>query len=224
MLESILTQTNGVVSLGSSLICIFVAIILGGLISLTHKLTTKTTPNFLLTLVILPVLVQVVIFLINGNLGTAFAVAGAFSLVRFRSMAGNSKEIVSILWAMAVGVGLGMGYVAYSILITLITAILVIVATKFTAKVQDLSERKLKIIIPEDLDYEEVFDDIFKKYTKKCELTKVKTTNMGSMYELSYVVSMKEKSQEKSFMDEIRCRNGNMLVMIERQELSEVEL
>ena len=224
MLESILTQTNGVVSLGSSLICIFVAIILGGLISLTHKLTTKTTPNFLLTLVILPVLVQVVIFLINGNLGTAFAVAGAFSLVRFRSMAGNSKEIVSIFWAMTVGLGLGMGYVAYTILITLIVAILIIVTTKITDKVQDLSERKLKILIPENLDYEEVFDEIFKKYTNKCELRKAKTTNMGSMYELSYVVSMKEKSQEKSFMDEIRCRNGNMLVMLERQELSEVEL
>ena len=225
MLESILTQTTGrTVSLVNCLICIFVAIILGGVISFTHKLTTKTTPNFLLTLTVLPVLVQVVIFLINGNLGTAFAVAGAFSLVRFRSMAGNSKEIVSIFWAMAVGLGLGMGYVAYSVLVTVIVAILVIVTTKITYNTQDLSERKLKIIIPENLDYEEVFDEIFKKYTNKCELRKVKTTNMGSMYELNYIVSMKEKTQEKSFMDEIRCRNGNMLVMLERQELSEVEL
>lgn len=224
MLESILTQTEATVSLGSCLICLFVAIILGGVISLTHKLTTKTTPNFLLTLTILPVLVQVIILLINGNLGTAFAVAGAFSLVKFRSMAGNSKEILSVFWAMAVGLGLGMGYVAYISLITIIIAILVIAITKIVNKTQDISERKLKIIIPENLDYDEVFDDIFKKYTNKCELRKVKTTNMGSMYELSYIVSMKESQKEKSFLDEIRCRNGNMLVMLERQELSEVEL
>lgn len=224
MLESILTQTQTTVSIGSCLICIFVAFILGVIIAITHKLTTKTTPNFLLTLTILPVLVQVVIFMINGNLGTAFAVAGAFSLVRFRSMAGNSKEIVSIFWAMAVGLALGMGYVAYSVLVTIIVALLVIAISKISSKVQNLSERKLKIIIPEDLDYEEVFQDIFEKYTTNYEIKKVKTTNMGSMYELTYVVSMKKDVKDKTFMDEIRCRNGNMLVMLERQELSEVEL
>lgn len=225
MLESIFSETTQVsVSLGSCLICMIVAIILGGIISFTHKFTTKTTPNFLLTLVILPVLVQVVIFLVNGNLGTAFAVAGAFSLVRFRSMPGNSKEIVSVFWAMAVGLGLGMGYVAYTILVTIVVAILVIAVTQITNKIEDMSERKLKIIIPENLDYEEVFDDIFKKYTNKVEPRKVKTTNMGSMYELVYLVSMKAEEKEKDFLDEIRCRNGNMLVALERQELSEVEL
>lgn len=225
MLESIFNETTQVsVSLESCLICMIVAIILGVIISFTHKFTTKTTPNFLLTLVILPVLVQVVIFLVNGNLGTAFAVAGAFSLVRFRSMPGNSKEIVSVFWAMAVGLGLGMGYVAYTILVTIVVAILVIAVTQITNKIEDMSERKLKIIIPENLDYEEVFDDIFKKYTNKVELRKVKTTNMGSMYELVYLVSMKAEQKEKDFLDEIRCRNGNMLVALERQELSEVEL
>lgn len=224
MLDSILTQVETTVSFESCLICLFVAIILGGVISFTHKLTAKTTPNFLLTLAILPVLVQIVIFLINGNLGTALAVAGAFSLVRFRSIAGNSKEIVSVFWAMATGLGLGMGYVAYTVLVTIVVAILVIIVTKITDRSQDLSEIRLKIIIPENLDYEEVFDDIFKKYTNKYELKKVKTTNMGSMYELIYMVSMKENNMEKSFIDEIRCRNGNMLVMLERQELREVEL
>ena len=225
MLESIFNETiKTSVSLESCLICIAVSIILGGVISFTHKLTTKTTPNFLLTLTILPVLVQVVIFLVNGNLGTAFAVAGAFSLIRFRSMPGNSKEIVSVFWAMAVGLGLGMGYVLYTVLITVIVAIVVIVMSKIANKTQDVSERKLKILIPENLDYEEVFDDIFKKYTNKAELLKVKTTNMGSMYELVYIVSIKEKLKQKSFLDEIRCRNGNMLVSLERQEVSEVEL
>lgn len=225
MLESIFSETTQVsISLESCLICIAVSIILGGVISFTHKLTTKTTPNFLLTLTVLPVLVQVVIFLVNGNLGTAFAVAGAFSLVRFRSMPGNSKEIVSVFWAMAVGLGLGMGYVTYTILVTVIVAILVIFMSKIVNKAQDISERKLKIVIPENLDYEEVFDDILEKYTNKAELLKVKTTNMGSMYELVYIVSMKINLKEKDFLDEIRCRNGNMLVSLERQELSEVEL
>lgn len=224
MLESILTETTATVSLLDCMICIAVAAILGGVISFTHKITTKTTPNFLLTLAILPVLVQVVILLINGNLGTSLAVAGAFSLIRFRSMPGNSKEIISVFWAMVVGLGLGMGYIAYSVLITIIVAILVIVLNKIVSKGQDLSERKLKIVIPENLDYEEVFNDIFSKYTNKIELKKVKTTNMGSMYELVYIVSMKQEEKEKDFMDEIRCRNGNMLVMLERQELSEVEL
>lgn len=224
MLESILSEATTTVSLMDCIICIIVAIVLGGIISITHKMTTKTTPNFLLTLALLPVLVQVVIFLINGNLGTSLAVAGAFSLIRFRSMPGNSKEIVSIFWAMAVGLALGMGYIAYSIMITVIVAILVIVINKVVYMQKDASERKLKIVIPENLDYEDVFKDIFEKYTNKVELTKVKTTNMGSMYELVYVVSMKKEQKEKDFMDEIRCRNGNLLVMLERTELSEVEL
>lgn len=224
MLQSILTDATATISLTDCFICIITAIILGGVISFTHKLTTKTTPNFLLTLAILPTLVQVIILLINGNLGTSLAVAGAFSLVRFRSMPGNSKEIISVLWAMAIGLALGMGYVTYSIIITIIVALLVIGLSKLVYKVQDMSERKLKILIPENLDYEEVFDDIFEKYTNKIELQKVKTTNMGSMYELVYMVNMKADKKEKDFMDEIRCRNGNMLVMLERQELSEVEL
>lgn len=224
MLESILTNTTSTVSLVDCLICIGVAIILGGVISFTHKLTTKTTSNFLLTLTILPALVQVVILLVNGNLGTSLAVAGAFSLIRFRSMPGNSKEIISVFWAMAVGLGLGMGYILYSIIITIIVAILVIILSKVLTKNQDLLQRKLKIVIPEDLDYEEIFEDLLKKYTNKYELTKVKTTNMGSMYELAYIVTMKENVKQKDFIDEIRCRNGNMLVMLERPELSEVEL
>ena len=119
------------------------------------------------------------LFFINGNLGNAFAVAGAFSLVRFRSMPGNSKETVSVFWAMAVGLGLGMGYIAYTILVTVIVGILVIVITKITNKMEDMTQRKLKIIIPENLDYEEVFDDIFKKYTNKVELKKSKNNQYG---------------------------------------------
>ena len=224
MFESIFSTTAASISMENWIVCIGVAIILGVIISFVHKLTTKTTPNFLLTLAILPVLVQVVILLINGNLGTSLAVAGAFSLIRFRSMPGNSKEIISVFWAMAIGLALGMGYVVFALVVTLIVAVLMIIINKVTNKITDLSERKLKIIIPENLDYEEVFNDIFPKYTDKINLEKVKTTNMGSMYELQYIVSIKKDIKEKDFLDEIRVRNGNMLVMLERQELSEVEL
>ena len=193
-------------------------------ISSKYKFTTKTTSNFLVTLGILPLIISVVIFLINGNLGTSLAVAGAFSLIRFRSMPGNSKEIVTVFWAMTVGLALGMGYVVYAAIFTVIVAILIIIYTFIVNKVFNLAQRKLKIVIPENLDYEEVFNDLFEKYTDKCELRKSKTTNMGSTYELIYIVNLKKDIKEKEFLDEIRVRNGNMLVMIERMQYNEEEL
>ena len=224
MFESIFSAAEATISVQNFLICVGVAIILGAIISLTHKFTTKTTPHFLITLGILPVLVQVVILLVNGNLGTSLAVAGAFSLIRFRSMQGNSKEIISIFWAMAVGLALGMGYITLAAVVTLVVAILIFVFSKVTSNMINDVDKKLKIVIPENLDYEEVFSDLLEKYTNKAELYKVKTTNMGSMYELQYNVSLKRGIKEKEFLDEIRVRNGNMLVMLERQEISEVEL
>ena len=224
MIESIFSTTDANISIENFLICIGVAIILGILISITHKISTKTTPNFLLTLALLPVIVQVVILLINGNLGTSLAVAGAFSLIRFRSMPGNSQEIVSVFWAMCVGLALGMGYIVIAVMVTIIVAILKVLYSKIINKISDISERKLKIVIPENLDYTEIFEDIFTRYTDKADLVKVKTTNMGSMYELKYMVSMKKNVKEKEFLDEIRVRNANMLVLLERQEVSEVEL
>ena len=224
MLESIFNTTEATISMQNCFICIGVAIILGLIISLTHKHTTKTTPNFLLTLTLLPVLVQIVILLVNGNLGTSLAVAGAFSLIRFRSMQGNSKELISIFWAMTVGLALGMGYVTLAAIVTIIVALLMVIISKILEKSENTSRRKLKIVIPENLDYSEIFNDLMKKYTDKNELVKAKTTNMGSTYELVYMVNMKNNIKEKDFLDEIRVRNGNMLVMLEREELSEVEL
>lgn len=223
MLGNIIGE-DGIWTMQNVLICMVVALVLGGIVSITHKITTRTTKHFLSTLGILPLLVQVVILIINGNLGTSVAVAGAFSLIRFRSLPGNSKEIVSVFWAMAIGLALGMGYVIYAIVVTLVVAVVIIVVNKVTlGKVEEM-ERKLKIVIPENLDYEEVFDDIMKKYTTKSELVKVKTTNMGSMYELIYYIVLADGKKSKEFIDEIRCRNGNLLVMIERKELEMVEL
>ena len=224
MLESIFYEEAATISLQNCLISIGVGIVLGIIISLVHKKTTKTTPNFMLTVSILPVLVQVVILLVNGNLGTSLAVAGAFSLIRFRSMPGNSKEILTVFWAMATGLALGMGYVVFAAIVTLIVAVLMLAINTVLSKFENGATKKLKIVIPENLDYNTVFDDIFEKYTDKVELTKVKTTNMGSMFEISYIVTLKKYINEKEFLDEIRVRNANMLVMLERELVSEVEL
>ena len=224
MIESIFNSTAATISVANFMICMGIGIILGIIIALIHKFTTKTTPNFLITLAILPVLVQVVILLVNGNLGTSLAVAGAFSLIRFRSMPGNSKEIISVFWSMAIGLALGMGYVTLSIMVTAIIAVIMILFNMISDKMVDKENRKLKIVIPENIDYEEVFNEILQKYTNKCELVKVKTTNMGSMYELKYEISLKKNINKKEFLDEIRVKNGNMLVMLERPELSGEEL
>jgi type III secretory pathway component EscS len=224
MLESIFYSSSATISMQNCLISVGVAVVLGIIISIVHKLTTKTTSNFLLTLTIIPVLVEVVIMLVNGNLGTSLAIAGAFSLIRFRSMPGNSKEIITVFWAMATGLACGMGYVVFAVIMTIVVGILVILMSYVLDKVEDKSVRKLKIVIPENLDYNEIFNDIFSKYTNKVELQKVKTTNLGSTFELTYSVSSKAEINEKAFLDEIRVRNANMLVMLEREELSEVEL
>ena len=223
MLESIFSTTTASISLQNCLICMGVAIILGILISITHKITSKTTPNFLLTLSVLPLLVFTVILLVNGNLGTSLAVAGVFGLIKFRSRQGSSKEILSVFWAVAVGLALGMGYVLFSVILTMIVAVLILIMNQMIAKTANSNDRKLKIVIPENLDYNAIFDEMLQKYTNKAELIKVKTTNMGSMFELTYLVNVKDSVNSKEMMDEIRVRNGNMLVLLERPELCEEE-
>lgn len=225
MLESIFYVEEATISTQDCLISIGVAILLGLAISAIYKITTqKATKNFLITLTVLPLLAQIVILLVNGNLGTSLAVAGAFGFIRFRSLQGTSKEIITLFWAMAIGLALGMGYILFAVIVTVIIAILMVISSKVLTKMEDRSRRRLKVVIPENLDYSEIFDDLFYKYTDKVELQKVKTTNMGSTFELTYMVSLKKDANEKEFLDQIRVRNANMLVMLEREELSEVEL
>lgn len=215
MFESILS-TNATLSIQNGAICILASVILGMVISLVHYYTSKSNKNFLITLAVLPLIVQVVIMLVNGNLGTSLAVLGAFSLVRFRSIPGNSKEITSIFFAMAIGLATGMGYITLAILITVVISLLLVILTKTHFGENKQEDRKLKITIPENLDYTNVFDDIFKNYTQTKQLEKVKTTNMGSMYELTYRVVLKKDKNEKDLIDEIRVRNGNLNITFGR--------
>lgn len=216
MFNSILESNSGTLSISTALICMGAAIIFGIIIALVHMYSTKCSKNFAITIAVLPLLVQVVIMMVNGNLGTSIAILGSFSLIRFRSMQGNSRELVSIFFAMAIGLAVGMGHIMYAFVFTLITSLALIILQKSSFGIKKNNEKSLKVTIPENLDYTNIFDDIFDKYTNNIELNKIKTTNMGSMFELSYNISLKNNINEKDFIDEIRTRNGNLTVNLGR--------
>ncbi len=192
------------------ILCTLSSLILGAAAAAIYCYKNTYTKSFVVTLALLPAMVQIVIMLVNGNLGAGVAVMGAFSLVRFRSVPGSAREIGSLFFAMALGLATGMGYLGYAVLFLLMIGIanILLYSTSFAAP--KLIDRELKITIPESLDYEGVFDDLFEKYTTRHELLHVKTSNMGSLYELCYLVRLKDTGINKNFLDEIRCRNGNL--------------
>ena len=210
MLDTIISSN---ITLTSFLICTAVSLVLGICTALVVTYRSKSTQSFALTLAVLPVVVQMVIMLVNGNIGAGVAVAGTFSLVRFRSAPGTAKEIIGIFLAMAIGLATGMGYVALAALFFVIVAAFLLLLTTFGFCKGDEANRILRITIPENLDYEDLFDDLLKKYAKTYALDKVKTTNMGTLYELSYTLTLKTLSVPKEFLDEIRCRHGNLNVI-----------
>lgn len=216
VLSSTTTETG--ITLLPFILCIATALVIGFLLSLTYKKQSKSSPGFLVTLAILPAVVGMVILMVNGNIGAGVAVAGAFSLVRFRSVPGTAKEICAIFIAMAAGLAVGMGYLVLAVLFTVILSVAEMLynTNKMKSFYGNAQERQLRITIPEDLDYTDVFDDIFEKCFKTFELTEVKTTNMGSLFKLTYHVTLKDEIAEKKMMDEIRCRNGNLEISLSR--------
>ena len=218
-----LTQT---VSVGDFLLCIGVSLVLGFIIAAAYAWNNEHTASFLLTLAMLPAVVCVVIMMVNGNVGAGVAVAGAFSLVRFRSAPGSAKEIVVIFLAMGTGLISGMGYLGFAGLFTVIMCAVFIFCNMLNNGNMEriVVNKTVKITIPEDLDYTGAFDDIFEEYTKKCELIKVKTTNMGSMFRLTYNVKLKDAAREKQMIDRIRERNGNLEIFVSKQENRTAEL
>lgn len=208
------------------LVCLGVALGLGIVLAFAYAFKARYTKSFLVTLSILPAIVSVVIMMVNGNLGAGVAVAGAFSLVRFRSAPGSAREIAAIFLAMGTGLICGMGYIGFAALFTVIMCAVMVLYNLIDRFVcTKLSHRKsVRITIPEDLDYTEVFEDLFKEYTKDCELVKVKSTNMGSMFRLTYDLTLKDPKKEKEFIDKLRIRNGNLEIMVSRQETGAAEL
>lgn len=214
MLINLFTNTITNANSISLIICSVVSIIAGLLIAISHKATSKYTKGYLTTISMLPFIVQIIIILVNGNLGTGIAIMGAFSLVRFRSIPGSAKEILTVFFAMAVGLAIGTGYIIFASIITIIGCILIMFYDKASIFDKKNQEKILKIVIPEDLDYSEVFDDIFNKYTKKETLQKVKMIDMGSLFELTYLIEFKENIKEKEFIDDIRIKNGNLKIIL----------
>lgn len=210
MLNSILDKGIAAsVSVEEFLVCMAVSLALGAALAWIHGYRNQVSRNFLITLVSLPAVVQMVIMMVNGNLGTSVAVMGAFSLVRFRSAPGNAREITSIFAAMAAGLATGMGYVGAAAVMTAVVGLVTVTVLRLPDK-GALAKRELKVTIPENLDYPGIFDDLFRQYTDKAELVRVRTVNMGSLYELQYHVTLKAMEEEKEFLDQIRCRNGNL--------------
>ena len=216
MLSSIITGTE--ITLSAFFICTAVSLVLGvaaAALSM-YKAKSKYSQSYILTLAMLPALVQIVIMMVNGNIGAGVAVAGAFGLIRFRSAPGTAKEIGMLFLTTAVGLATGMGYVAVAAVFFVIIAAftLLLTALGFGARASD--ERELRITIPENLDYDGLFDDLFRKYTRSADLDRVKTTNMGTLYELSYKVTLREGISVKAFLDELRTRNGNLNIVCGR--------
>ncbi len=228
MFQSIFNDTTTVLTSISDkqmLICTAVSLVLGAVIALVTKATNgHSSKSILTTLILIPVIVQLIIMMVNGNLGVGVSVMGAFSLVRFRSVPGSGKEIVSIFSAMAVGLATGTGYIGIAVAATAVISIVLLILSFIRFGEDDKAARQLKIIIAEDIDFTEIFDDIFDKYVKQPELEKVKTTNMGSMFELTYNIILKDVKNEKKLIDEIRCRNGNLTVTLSHREHTGMEL
>ncbi len=197
------------------LLCIMLAVVLGIGTAIVFSFKARNSASMALTLSIMPAAIAIVIMMVNGNVGAGVAVAGAFTLVRFRSVPGTAREIAAIFMDMAVGLACGMGHIWIAILFFVIMAVLVIALTLFGFGERS-GNQQLKITIPENLDYNDLFDDLFKKYTSSWELVRVRTTNMGTLYELCYDVVLKDEKKTKAFMDEIRCRNGNLNITLGR--------
>ncbi len=231
MLESLFqglfdSDLTTVISVGDFLLCLGVSLLLGLVMAFAYAFRSRYTGSFLITLALLPGVVCVVIMMVNGNVGAGVAVAGAFSLVRFRSVPGTAKEICTLFLAMGAGLIAGMGYLGFAALFTLVMCLVFVLYNRLAFGVRKNAEsyKTLTVTIPEDLDYTNVFADIFASYTSTWDLVRVKTTNMGSMFRLTYNVTLRDCGKEKEMIDKLRCRNGNLEISVSRQDTTVAEL
>ena len=217
---------TAVISIPDFLLCIGCSLLIGLILAFTYMYRSRFTKSFILTLALLPAVVCVVIMMVNGNVGAGVAVAGAFSLVRFRSAPGIAREITMLFLAMGSGLISGMVYLVFALLFTIIMCLLSILYTRvdFGYRKNAAAYKTLSITIPEDLDYTGVFDEILKEYASSFELIRVKSTNMGSMFHLTYNLTLRDITKEKEMIDKLRCRNGNLEITVSRQENMITEL
>ncbi|MBE7056758.1 MAG: DUF4956 domain-containing protein [Ruminococcaceae bacterium] len=220
------TDLTAVISVTDFLLCLGASLVIGILMAFAYMYRTRYTKSFVVTLALLPAVVCVVIMMVNGNVGTGVAVAGAFSLVRFRSVPGTAKEICTLFLAMGAGLIAGMGYLGFALLFTAVMCIMFVLYNRldFGTKKNAATFKTFTITIPEDLDYSGIFDDIFAEFTTTHDLVRVKSTNMGSMFKLTYNVMLRDVTREKEMIDKIRCRNGNLEIAVSKQETVGTEL
>jgi len=220
------TDMTSVISISDFLLCIGCSLLIGLILALGYMYRSRYTKSFVVTMALLPAVVCVVIMMVNGNVGAGVAVAGAFSLVRFRSVPGTAKEITMLFLAMGAGLIAGMGYLGFALLFTLIMCTLSVLynCLDFGSKNNVAIYKTLNITIPEDLDYSDVFETILKEYASSFELVRVKTTNMGSMFRLTYNLTLRNVATEKEMIDKLRCRNGNLEITVSKQETTVAEL
>ncbi|MBQ8213650.1 MAG: DUF4956 domain-containing protein [Clostridia bacterium] len=220
------TELTAVISVTDFLLCIACSLVIGIILAASYMFRTRYTKSFVVTIATLPAVVCVVIMMVNGNIGAGVAVAGAFSLVRFRSVPGTAKEIGMLFLAMGAGPIAGMGYLGFALLFTVILAAVNLLynALNLGAKRNAAKYKSFRITIPEDLDYTGVFEEVFREYTTACELTRVKSTNMGSMFRLTFDVILRDPAKEKELIDKLRERNGNLEITVSKQETTEAQL
>lgn len=218
MLETIINSTDGTsFTLTNTLIVITAAIILGFLISLVYMRTTKKagySPSFTVTLIMLPVIISIIILLVGNNVARAFSLAGAFSLIRFRSAPGEPKDIAYVFFTLAVGLCCGMGYIGYAIIFTIILCLVMLILDVTRFAMPKTKAMSLKIIVPEDLNYEGVFDEILNSYTTNYKIQSIRTRDFGALFELNYSIHLLEEANQKQFIDALRCRNGNLNITL----------
>jgi len=220
------TDMTSVISITDFLLCVGCSLVIGLIMAFAYMFRSRYTKSFITTLALLTAVVCVVIMMVNGNVGAGVAVAGAFSLVRFRSVPGTAKEITMLFLAMGSGLIAGMGYLAFAVLFTVIMCALSMLYNQldFGSKRNAATYKVLNITIPEDLDYSGVFEEVLAQYTASSELVRVKTTNMGSMFRLTYNITLRDEANEKEMIDKLRCRNGNLEITVSKQETTTVEL
>ncbi len=212
MLDNVFSM-QGMTFTTAVMITVAASLLCGIIIAAVYRAGAYRPSKYMtVSIIIMPTIVQSVIMLVNGSIGAGVAVAGAFSLVRFRSVPGNSRDICVLFLAMAAGISSGMGFPVYALCITVIIGVILLVSEKIIPSRYTPHSRQLRIILPEDMDYSGLFDDILDEYTAYRELNSVRTVRMGTMYELIYVVTMKSEASEKEMLDKIRCRNGNLTV------------
>ena len=216
--------TDTAVDPAMMMLAIGVSLLLGLVIAKVYQFKTVYSKSFVMSLALLPTLIAIVIFLVNGSLGAGVAVMGAFSLIRFRSAPGGAKELVSIFLVMTIGIAIGMGYLVFATVFTLIMSIAMLLIEVVNFGQMKHSMRQLTIVIPESLDYESIFDDIFNKAANHVELANVKTSDMGSLFKIKYIIQLNGRMTGKELIDALRTRNGNLEIAISRYITKENEL